>query len=759
MLTYVIGASYVGFSIGRFPTLPFHNMHSTSIKWGLTTLAAAMLAACGGGGGGDSASTPFSTPALSFTAPGSTYDLANYSQTGNFALPADPDDNDNDDNLLAAEASGITYNRDTGTLFVIGDGATAIVQISKTDGHLIDTMTLDKDDFEDADTEGITYVGGGKFAMVEERSRTVDLFTYAPGTTLTRAQVQSIALGTNVGNIGLEGISFDPSATNGFLFVKEKFPEGLFRTTLDFAAHSSSNGVPGTEPANLFDPNNTGMQALNDIFALSNILPTSAPDYDNLVVIGAASGQIVKMNRAGKIASTLPMDSGAQNEGVTMGADGTIYAVGEHAGPGGVTGLTIFSPTVDKSAVGAGSNFYLTFNQPVQAGAGNIVISSDTDTRTIPVTDTQQVSFAGNTVKINPRANLVGGKAYSVTYAAGVFKNAAGADAPAQTNTATFAFTVSGTPDAVAPTLVSSAPADGVTNVGVSRIALTFSESVQAGSGSIQITGADGDNRTIPVDDPQVKFVANIARINLTTPLHPNVVYTFTFAAGNFTDLSGNAFAGVTRSFTTGTVGGPPPKLLITEVNSNASAGGDFFELYNYGATAIDISHWRWGDDHLDFALGANTVEFPAGTIINAGERLVVVNTTDEAAFRTAWNNLPGTVNVAALGGAGLGGGDIVVLYDSAGQTMTWFNFEGDSPAPFVSPEDGVTLTPAVASAGVTAALPNHAGKAFGGNAKASAVWDTLSTAAPTYKAAVAGDALGSFSQAGDANSAGSPGQ
>ncbi len=736
------------------------NIHSTCIKWGLPALCALGLAACGGGSGGDSADSGITTPSLSFTAPGSTYDLANYSQTGNFALPADPDDTDGvADNLLAAEASGITYDKDTDSLFVIGDGATAIVQISKTDGHLIDTMTLDEDDFEDADTEGITYVGGGKFAIVEERTRTVDLFTYAPGSTLTRAQVQTVALGTNVGNIGLEGISFDPS-TGGYILVKEKFPQAVFRTTIDFGAGTSSNGVPGTEPTNLFDPNKTGLSALNDVFALSNIVPASAPDYDNVVIIGAGSGQIIKMNRAGKIMSTLPMDVTGQNEGVTMGADGTIYTVGELAGPGGVTGLTVFSPTTDKNAVGAGSNLYLTFNRPVQAGAGNIVISSDTDTRTIPVTDTQQVSFSGNTVRINPRANLAGGKTYSISYVAGVFKNAAGADAPGAADTAALSFTVSGTPDAVAPTLVASAPANAATNVSVSRIALTFDEAMQAGTGNIVITGTDGDTRTIPANDPQVKFLANTMRITLTTALHSNVTYTVQLTSGVVTDLSGNAFAGISQTFTTGAVGGPPPTLLITEVNSNADAGGDFFELYNYGSTAIDISNWRWGDDHLEFGLGGNTAVFPANTIINPMERLVVVNTTDEAAFRAAWNNLPGTVKVAALGGAGLGGsdGDIVVLYDSSGSTITWFNYEGDSPAPFISPEDGVVLTPAVGSAGVTTAFPNHAGKAFGGSAKASAVWDRVSTTSPTYKTAVVGD-LDAFSQPANPNSVGSPGQ
>lgn len=35
-------------------------------------------------------------------------------------------------NLLAQEASAVTYNKDTDTLFILGDGGTSIVQVSKT---------------------------------------------------------------------------------------------------------------------------------------------------------------------------------------------------------------------------------------------------------------------------------------------------------------------------------------------------------------------------------------------------------------------------------------------------------------------------------------------------------------------------------------------------------------------------------------------------------------------------------------------------
>ena len=141
------------------------------------------------------------------------------SAIGRFDLPEPTRTAPPPNSVLAQEVSAVTYDWDTDTLFVVGDGGTSIVQVSKT-GQLIDSMTLapggspQGTDFYDP--EGLTYVGGGKFVMVEERDRQAVLFTYAPGTTLTRADAQTVKLGTFVPNIGIEGISYDP-LTGGFI--------------------------------------------------------------------------------------------------------------------------------------------------------------------------------------------------------------------------------------------------------------------------------------------------------------------------------------------------------------------------------------------------------------------------------------------------------------------------------------------------------------------------------------------------------------
>jgi uncharacterized delta-60 repeat protein len=76
--------------------------------------------------------------------------------------------------------------------------------------------------------------------------------------------------------------------------------------------------------------------------------------------------------------------------------------------------LTTFSPADNATAVALDSNIVLTFGEAVQKGTGNIVISNGMDIRTITVSDITQVVINGNTVTINPTANLSAGTNYHV---------------------------------------------------------------------------------------------------------------------------------------------------------------------------------------------------------------------------------------------------------------------------------------------------------------------------------------------------------
>ena len=88
--------------------------------------------------------------------------------------------------------------------------------------------------------------------------------------------------------------------------------------------------------------------------------------------------------------------------------------------------LSSSTPADNANDVPRDTDIVLTFSEDVQAGSGNIVISSDIDTRTIDVTDSSQVSISGNQVTINPTFDLIFGTNYSVQIDAGALTDAAG---------------------------------------------------------------------------------------------------------------------------------------------------------------------------------------------------------------------------------------------------------------------------------------------------------------------------------------------
>ena len=70
--------------------------------------------------------------------------LGQYVLVGRFTLPEPTRVAAPPNSVLAQESSAVTWNRDTNTLFIVGDGGTSVVQVSLT-GQLINSMTLGLD--------------------------------------------------------------------------------------------------------------------------------------------------------------------------------------------------------------------------------------------------------------------------------------------------------------------------------------------------------------------------------------------------------------------------------------------------------------------------------------------------------------------------------------------------------------------------------------------------------------------------------------
>ena len=342
---------------------------------------------------------PFSSTAFTAAPPAiSSIDLSKYIRTGLFNLPVATTVT----NFLAREVSAVTYNKNTDTLFLVGDGGTAIVQVSKTTGALIDSMTLTAGLF--ADPEGLTYIGNNQFVIADERVRTASRFTYAANTTLTAANIQTVDLGTNIGNDGIEGITFDPQ-TSGFVAVKEATSTsvppttiGVFQTAIDFAAGTASNGSATTaNSTNLFDPALSGLLDFADVFAFSTLTPTS----DRLLLLSQASGKVINVDRAGNISSSLTIVSEPSNalsvpdqqfEGLTVDKDGFLYVTSEN---GDIPQLSVYKP----SAVPNQAPTAVVLSNQVNAIAENTSTATPLKVADISITDdglgTNTLSLSG----------------------------------------------------------------------------------------------------------------------------------------------------------------------------------------------------------------------------------------------------------------------------------------------------------------------------------------------------------------------------
>jgi predicted extracellular nuclease/methionine-rich copper-binding protein CopC len=331
------------------------------------------------------------------------------------------------------------------------------------------------------------------------------------------------------------------------------------------------NAVDGVAPASL---------AAADIVSFTS-------GADSAIYSGAHSGQTAFSDYLALISNTAnwtPTQSGATASSALNAA-----AFTETTAPV----LSGSTPADNATNVNAAADIVVTFSEPVKAGTGNITITDGAgDVRTIAITDATQVTISGNTVTINPTADLHSGTAYDVIIPSGVITDTSG-NAFAGIAQDALDFAVA---DTVAPTLSSSSPADNATSVAANaNIVLTFSEVVKAGTGSITLTGTDGDVRSIDVNDPQVTISGSTVTINPTADLHAGVAYDVTLASGVITDLAGNAFAGIAQDALDFTVAAAAPANAISLTALDVAYTQNFDTLSNVaGSTTNNLTILGW---------------------------------------------------------------------------------------------------------------------------------------------------------------------
>lgn len=252
--------------------------------------------------------------------------LGTYQVSGNFVL----------DRLdgMGLEASAVTYARDRGTLFFVGDEGLGVVEISRT-GQTLGRMAFDwaGTGSSNHDAEGLTYLGNGVLVVAEERLQDAFRFSYLAGGSVALGSTASASIGASVGNIGTEGISVDPR-DGRFWSVKQDGPVELRVSTLDFAVGggNANTSVLFSGGSALF-----GLDSLSDIQTLAGVeaLAGSAA-ADNLLLLSLDSRRLVEVDRQGQVLSFIDLSGITTQaiEGVTVDERGVIYLVAEDSGTG-----------------------------------------------------------------------------------------------------------------------------------------------------------------------------------------------------------------------------------------------------------------------------------------------------------------------------------------------------------------------------------------------------------------------------------------
>ena len=175
-------------------------------------------------------------------------------------------------------------------------------------------------------------------------------------------------------------------------------------------------------------------------------------------------------------------------------------------------------------------------------------------------------------------------------------------------------------------------------------------------------------------------------------------------------------------------------QVRITEVapwsSGNSTVAADWFELTNFGSSAISISGWKVDDDSASFgsAIALNGV-----TTINAGQSVIFVegSATQVTALKNDW--LTGSTPIGYYSGSSIGlstGGDQVNIFDSTGTLQAKVIFgASDATSPYQTFDNaaglnGVTISQ-LSQVGVNGAYTAVSGSEIGSPGSIAAVPET----------------------------------
>ena len=336
--------------------------------------------------------------------------------------------------------------------------------------------------------------------------------------------------------------------------------------TLDVSSNNRSINVAGNWTNSDIFKSRSGTVTFDGTSTItSGGITNQAQDFYNVILSGSAGTQ--STNHVDVDNDFTISSSGTWNtSGLCLFVAGTTTT-----GSGTLTNTTLptvtFDPANSDNDVQPTENITLTFNHAMRNTDDSALTNTNVDSLiTLKVNNSSGADIAFDAtidsdkkvITINPDSNLTGQQNVYVAIGATVEDQTCGQAITAANAT----FTVV---DTDVPTLTSSTPTDGATEVGVNdNIVFNFSKAVDAESGNIVIYKASDDSEveSIPVGNAKVSGSGSAQiTINPASTLDSSTAYYVQIAATAFDDSSSNSYAGIndktSLNFTTADVNAP----------------------------------------------------------------------------------------------------------------------------------------------------------------------------------------------------------
>ena len=216
---------------------------------------------------------------------------------------------------IARNLSGLTYSRDTGSLFAVINRPAGLAEIS-TSGEV---LRLFPHIAGLRDIEGIAHVQGDVFAVVEEASNRVRwLQVPAQGAPRLLARPPLQLPEANFTNLGLEGLAWD-AASRRLLLVQELWPTRVLSVGEDGVAQASAIETEGHLEA-------------SDLSSIER-----DPRSGHVLLLSDESATVYEHAATGELLARLPLQAGQhglsstvpQAEGMALDDQGRLYIVSE----------------------------------------------------------------------------------------------------------------------------------------------------------------------------------------------------------------------------------------------------------------------------------------------------------------------------------------------------------------------------------------------------------------------------------------------